>query len=120
MNGTLRNYHIFETASGFCAIVWSDNRVTRFQLPLKSAEAAERLLSRRAPGAKACEPEGEVAAAVTEAKRHFRGEQTDFSGVPIDLGEASALFARIYDALRRVGWGCTTTYGALAKEVGAP
>ncbi|MBV8439115.1 MAG: MGMT family protein, partial [Hyphomicrobiales bacterium] len=56
---------------------------------------------------------------VAAAKQYFDGEETDFSRVKLDLGEEDAFFARIYAALRRVGWGRTTTYGALAKEVGA-
>ena len=28
-------------------------------------------------------------------------------------------FEKIYAAARRVGWGCTTNYGTLAKELGA-
>ena len=120
MNPAAKNHHIFQTARGFCAIAWSADGVTRFQLPADSAEAAARLLARRAPGAAPGEPAGAVAAAVAEAERHFLGERTDFSGVPLDLGETGAFFARIYEALRRVGWGRTTTYGALAKEVGAP
>ena len=31
----------------------------------------------------------------------------------------AAVFERIYAAARRVGWGHTTTYGALAKELDA-
>jgi methylated-DNA-[protein]-cysteine S-methyltransferase len=58
----------------------------------------------------------EVIAAVV---RYFDGEQTDFSGAKIDLGEQDAFFQQIYAAVRRVGWGQTTTYGALAKELGA-
>ena len=43
----------------------------------------------------------------------------DFSRVRLDLAGQGAFFVQIYDALRPVGWGRTTTYGALAKEVGA-
>ena len=92
---------------------------SRFQLPAKSAEAAERLMRRRAPGAEAGAPPEEVAAVVAAAKRYFDGEETDFSHVRLDLGGEDAFFPQIYDALRRVGWGRTTSYGALAKEVGA-
>ncbi|MBV9287432.1 MAG: methylated-DNA--[protein]-cysteine S-methyltransferase [Hyphomicrobiales bacterium] len=120
MNQAALHYHVFATAGGFCAIVWSEAGVARFQLPLKSAEAAERLLLRRSPDAKPGDPAGEIAAAVAAAKRYFEGEPTEFSSTPLDLGETDAFFARVYDALRRVGWGRTTTYGALAKEIGAP
>ncbi|MBS0478359.1 MAG: MGMT family protein, partial [Proteobacteria bacterium] len=39
--------------------------------------------------------------------------------VPIDLGEQSPFFARVYDAVRALGWGESTTYGAVAKQLGA-
>jgi methylated-DNA-[protein]-cysteine S-methyltransferase len=113
------HYHVFETAMGFCAIAWSDAGVVRFQLPVKSTDAAGRLIRRRADGAEPGAPPEDVAAVVAAAKRYFDGEETDFSHVRLDLGGDDPFFSRIYDALRRVGWGRTTTYGALAKEIGA-
>jgi len=110
---------VFETAMGFCAIAWSDAGVVRFQLPVRSAEAADRSMRRRAFGAEPDMPPEDIAAVVAAAKRYFDGEETDFSHVRLDLADEDAFFAQIYAALRRVGWGRTTTYGALAKEVGA-
>ncbi|HEY1886294.1 MAG TPA: methylated-DNA--[protein]-cysteine S-methyltransferase [Roseiarcus sp.] len=119
MGEAAQHYHVFKTAMGFCAIAWSDAGVARFQLPTKSAEAAERLISRRAVSAEPGAPAADVAAIVASAQRYFAGEEMDFSSVRVDLAGQDAFFAQIYDALRRVGWGRTTTYGALAKEVGA-
>ncbi len=114
-----QRYHVFETGMGFCAIAWSDAGVARFQLPVKSAEAADRPMRRRVFGAEPAMPPDEVAAVVAAAKRYFDGEETDFSHVRLDLAAEDPFFAQIYAALRRVGWGRATTYGALAKEVGA-
>jgi methylated-DNA-[protein]-cysteine S-methyltransferase len=119
MSEAPQHYHVFETAMGFCAIAWGDAGVARFQLPTKSADAADRLIRRRATGAEPGAPAEDFAAVVEAAKRYFAGEEMDFSQVQLDLAGEDAFFARIYDALRRVGWGRTTTYGALAKEVGA-
>ena len=119
MSEAAPHYHVFETAMGFCAIAWSDAGVARFQLPVKSAEAAERLMRRRAFGAEPATPPEEVAAVSRRRNGYFDGEETDFSHVRLDLAAEDAFFAQIYAALRRVGWGRTTTYGALAKEVGA-
>ena len=69
----------------------------------------------RQPGA----PPADVAAVVAAARRYFTGEETDFGGVRLDLEDVDAVFRRIYEAARRVGWGRSTTYGALAKEIGA-
>jgi methylated-DNA-[protein]-cysteine S-methyltransferase len=115
----MNRYLVFETAAGFCGIAWNDVGITRFQLPTRSAEATERLLSRRVPGATPGEPPGDVAEAVAAARRYFAGEETDFSRFTLDLGEQDAFFEKIYAAARRIGWGRTTTYGALAKELGA-
>ncbi len=58
----------------------------------------------------------DVVAGVT---RYFDGEATDFSGVALDLGAQDPFFEQVYAAARRVGWGHTTTYGALRKALGA-
>ncbi|MBY5334083.1 methylated-DNA--[protein]-cysteine S-methyltransferase [Rhizobium leguminosarum] len=118
MTETTHHYLIFETAGGFCGIAWSDAGITRFQLPTKSAEATERLLLRRLLDAEPGAPTPAVLETVAAVKRYFQGEETDFSGVELDLAGQDAFFRDIYAAARRVGWGHTTTYGALAKELG--
>ena len=119
MGQTAHHYFIFETAGGFCGIAWNDIGITRFQLPTKTAEATERLMLRRAPGAERGSPTPDVQEAVAAVKRYFQGEEIDFSGFTLDLEDQDRFFKQIYAATRRVGWGNTTTYGALAKELGA-
>src|SRR4030095_13712850 len=105
MGQTAHHYLIFETAGGFCGIAWSDVGITRFQLPTKSAESTERLVQRRVPGAEPGVPTPEVADVVAAVQRYFAGEETDFSGIKLDLGERDPFFAQIYTALRRGGGG---------------
>jgi methylated-DNA-[protein]-cysteine S-methyltransferase len=119
MNLAPQHFVIFETASGFCGLAWSAHGVARFQLPARSAEAAERLLLRRAPSARRAAPASEIAAIVAAVQRYFEGEETDFSHVALDLDGQDALFRNIYAAARQIGWGRTTTYGALARQIGA-
>lgn len=119
MGQTTNQYFIFETAGGFCGIAWNGVGITRFQLPTRSAEATERLLRRRLPEAEPGTPPPAVAEAVAAATRYFAGDETDFSAFTLDLGEQDSFFRQIYEAARRVGWGRTTTYGTLAKELGA-
>ena len=118
MGQAAHQYLVFETASGFCGIAWNGVGITRFQLPARSAEATERNLRRRLPGAEPGAPTPEVIEAVTAVKRYFEGERIDFSDVRLDLDEQDDFFKQIYAAARRVGWGRTTTYGTLAKELG--
>jgi methylated-DNA-[protein]-cysteine S-methyltransferase len=119
MGRTAHYYLIFETAGGFCGIAWNNVGIKRFQLPARIAEATERNLLRRMPGAKPGAPMPEVIEVVAAVKRYFEGEETDFSGFTLDLGEQDPFFERVYAAARQVRWGRTTTYGALAKELGA-
>jgi methylated-DNA-[protein]-cysteine S-methyltransferase len=115
----VQRYLIFQTATGFCGVTWNDVGIARFQLPTKSADAAERILLRRVPGAEPGTPTAEVAEFVAAATRYFQGEEMDFSEFALDLGDQDEFFRRIYAAARKIRWGQTTTYGALAKELGA-
>jgi methylated-DNA-[protein]-cysteine S-methyltransferase len=119
MAATTEHYLIFETAAGFCGIAWNEAGITCLRLPTRGAEAAERALLRRTPGARAGTPTPPVAQTIAAVQRYFAGEATDFSGVELDLGDQEPFFRRVYAAARRVGWGSTTTYGALTKELGA-
>jgi len=112
------HYHIFETARGFCAIAWNIKGVVRFRLPEANAEATEQALLRRLPDATPAPPRAAIAEAVAASRRYFAGEKTDFAAVPVDLGKQSELFEKIYAAARKLGYGETTTYGAMAKQFG--
>ncbi|HHZ09646.1 MAG TPA: methylated-DNA--[protein]-cysteine S-methyltransferase [Rhizobiales bacterium] len=112
-------YTVFETAAGWCGIGWSDAGVARFHLPEKTAAAAERAMQRRMPVAAAGDPPPAVAAAISAARRYFSGEPTDFADIVLDLDVEDDFFRRVYAAARAVGWGRTTTYGTLAKALGA-
>ncbi|HEV7611628.1 MAG TPA: methylated-DNA--[protein]-cysteine S-methyltransferase [Steroidobacteraceae bacterium] len=118
MNQTAHSYLVFETASGFCAIAWNSVGITRFQLPARTAEAAQRDLLRRLPGAMPGTLTLQEREVVVVIKRYFEGENIDFSKFLISLDEQDSLFKKIYAAARRVRWGQTTTYGTLAKELG--
>jgi methylated-DNA-[protein]-cysteine S-methyltransferase len=119
MGRAVHHYVVFEIAGGFCGIAWNHAGITRFQLPTRSAEATERLLLRRTQGAEPGRPTPEVAEAIAAVRRYFEGEETDFTRFRLDLGDQDGFFRDIYEAARRVGWGQTTTYGTLAKELGA-
>lgn len=112
-------YLIFETQGGPCGIAWTAAGVVRFQLPGDDASTTRRLLLRHFPEAIAGDPSPAIAQAVDAVKRYFAGEEVDFTGVPLDLAGQSDFFRTIYDATRRVPWGETTTYGTLARDLGA-
>jgi methylated-DNA-[protein]-cysteine S-methyltransferase len=112
------HYSFFETAHGFCGIAWHGAAITRFMLPSRTADAADRAIAKRMPRATPAVPPPRVSDIVAAAKRYFAGEPIDFSTVELDLTDQDDQFRTIYAATRRVGWGHTTTYGTLAKQLG--
>lgn len=112
-------YELFQTAAGVAAIGWNDAGITAFRLPAPTIAETERALLRRLPGAICAEPPEDIAAIIDGAVRYFAGERVDFFEVSVELGAQSAFFARVYDRVRQLGWGETTTYGAIARELGA-
>jgi len=108
------HYHVFETKLGFAAIAWNDAGVTRFNLPGPKETATNRL-----GGAIPAEPPPHIATIVDQAKRYFAGERIDFAAIGLDLPHVDPFRRAIYDALRKVGFGETVTYGELARRAGA-
>lgn len=118
MSSKTYSYQLFETSAGYCGIAWSDAGIRLFQLPSRSPDVTARNLLRRLPGAELGTPPPFALAAVTAATRYFAGEKIDFSDIKLDLAEQSNFSLQCYAAARQVGWGQTTTYGTLAKELG--
>jgi methylated-DNA-[protein]-cysteine S-methyltransferase len=116
---TLHRYRIFDTAHGVAAIAWSRGAVTAFRLPGETAHEAERSLLRRLPDAQRGDPPAEIAEVIARAVRYFAGEAVDFTDVAVDLGAQEPFFAAVYDAVRKLGWGEITSYGAIARSIGA-
>lgn len=114
----MNRYHVFETAHGFAAIGWRGRDVTAFRLPASTAAEADRALRRRLPDAVPTDPQAHIAGVIASAQRYFTGEQIDFGAVLVDLGHQSSFFARVYATVRVLGWGESTTYGAVAKSLG--
>jgi methylated-DNA-[protein]-cysteine S-methyltransferase len=51
-------------------------------------------------------------------RRYAEGERIDFSGVPLDLDGIPEFNRQAYAELLKVGYGETTTYGAIARTLG--
>lgn len=119
MTHKAHSYTIFDTAGGFCGIAWNDVGISRFQLPTSSASATERNLLRRLPDARQSAPTPMITEAIGLVRRYFDGERIDFSGLELDLGPQDDFFAAAYAAARKLAWGETTTYGAMARQLGA-
>lgn len=111
----MTHYHLFETKLGFAGIAWSNDGIARFRLPDSDRDAARRAIA--AKGEEAVPPPA-IAEIVSQAQRYFAGERIDFSAIGLDLASVDPFRRSIYDALRRVSFGETVTYGELAKRAG--
>jgi methylated-DNA-[protein]-cysteine S-methyltransferase len=114
-----QRYDVFETARGFVAIAWSARGVTSLRLPTGSPAAAEQALFTRVGRPVRATPPPAIAAVVAAVQRYFAGDRVELGGVAVDLGEPEPFSARVYAHIRTLGWGETTTYGAIAKALGA-
>ena len=111
------HYCLFDTAIGEVGVAWSADGITRLQLPELSRAATERRLRGRSAST-AANPTTPVAQAISAVQEYMTGERIDFSGIALDLAGVGPFHRSIYEALCRVGWGETTTYGALARQAG--
>lgn len=113
------HYQLFETAVGVAAIGWNSTGINCLRLPAPDARDSERAIVRHLPDAVRAASPPEVSAVIEAAIRYFAGDRVDFSDVPVDLGPQEPFFARVYDVVRSLGWGETTTYGAVARMLDA-
>jgi methylated-DNA-[protein]-cysteine S-methyltransferase len=113
------HYTLFDSALGVCGLAWSERGITRLLLPQGETAAIERRLARsceRESGA----PPPAIVDAMDQVRRYGAGERIDFRDVTVDLAGADEFRLKVYAALRRLGFGETTTYGELARTIGAP
>jgi methylated-DNA-[protein]-cysteine S-methyltransferase len=113
------HYALFDTAAGACGVAWSERGLTHAQLPGSSRASTEARLRRRSSGV-AVEPPPKIAELIADIQRYFAGEEVDFSDAAVDLSALSDFQQKLYQSLRGVRWGHTTTYGDLARALGCP
>ena len=112
-------YTTFETKNGFVGLAWNQQGVCGLRLPASSPESAEAAILRRLPQARRSSPPPPIARLISDIQRYFEGEKIDFASVPVDLGSQEPFFSRVYAEVRKLRWGETTTYGTVAKTLGA-
>lgn len=106
----------FATALGEFALVWTDRGVRRVFLPGNEAIALETRMAKL--GVERAEPTRIMNAVIDRIEDYAEGESVDFSQVELDLDGVPEFHRRCYDILLTVGRGETTTYGAMARQLG--
>jgi methylated-DNA-[protein]-cysteine S-methyltransferase len=115
-----RGFAMFDTAVGRCAIAWSERGITGVQLPERDDVATRARLLGRNAGARESPPPPEVAQAIDDIVALIRGEQRDLSAIVLDMEGVPDFNRGVYEVARTIAPGTTLTYGAIAKELGAP
>lgn len=113
------HYVVFDTAIGAIGLAWNDRGVTRLRLPEADSAMMDRRMQ-KAARAWTGDPPQPIAQLIADIRRFVKGRAVDFSAVALDLTPVADPFHRtVYDALRKVRWGETATYGELARRAGA-
>ena len=105
---------LFDSAIGRCGIAWSERGVVGVQLPEASdAETAGRV-KRHVPRAGEAAPPPEIDRAVEALRALVAGDREAdraLGAVPVDYERVPDFERRVYEALRTVPPGQTTSYG---------
>jgi methylated-DNA-[protein]-cysteine S-methyltransferase len=114
------HHAVFPTAIGPVGVAWSERGLTALALPERDTAATEKRLRAKSTSVGPAEPPPHIAQAIALIRKYCAGERVDFSAVPLDLSAVESERRRIYETMRALGFGETTTYGALARRSGAP
>lgn len=107
---------IFGTALGEFGIGWTDAGVARLQLPGLVRDQLQERINRG--DARRGAPTPAIEALINQIEDYADGQIVDFRAVELDLTGVPAFHRKTYALLAQIGWGETTTYGALARALG--
>jgi methylated-DNA-[protein]-cysteine S-methyltransferase len=114
------HHTLFPTAIGAVGVAWSERGLVALALPERDEAATEKRLIAKSRSAGKAVPPSAIADAIALIRKYCAGERVDFSTVPLDLSSVDPDRRRIYETMRALDFGETTTYGALARAAGAP
>jgi methylated-DNA-[protein]-cysteine S-methyltransferase len=109
-------YTLIDTALGTFGLAWTDTGIARVALPGRDRGRTEIWISREPaePGF----PDGRYGDLPGRMRRYADGERIDFTDVPLDLDGIPEFNRQAYAELLKIGYGETTTYGAIARTLG--
>jgi methylated-DNA-[protein]-cysteine S-methyltransferase len=116
---TEQGFTLFDTAIGRCAIAWGARGITAVQLPEARESATRALMVKRLPEAQETPAPPEVQRALDAIVTLLRGEASDLSTIPLDMGGVPPFHRRVYEVVRGIAPGTTLSYGDVAAKLGA-
>ena len=111
-------FALFDTAIGFCAVVWSARGIAGVQLPEADARATRTRVLKRYPAALESAPPPTTQRAIDGIVALLDGAAEDLGDVAVDVAHMSEFNRKVYDVARTIGPGATLTYGEVAERLG--
>ena len=111
------HFSLFPTPLGDCGIAWCNDTVVATHLPEESSADTGRRLAARAGGTRG-EPPTAIRRAIASMTALLEGEGTDLTSIVCDFGGIDPFAAQVYAATRAIPAGETSTYGAIASQLG--
>ncbi len=103
---------VIETELGDIGIGWTDKGLARLSLP------GGNLTDRLSRWGHRHEPPAAISPIVEAIVRYGQGEPIEFDAYELDLGVVPDFHRAAYEDIRKLKWGQTTTYGAIARRLG--
>ena len=107
-------YAAIDTDWGPIGLGWTDRGLARLALP---GPRLDDVLSRWGHRGT---PPAALAPLVERIVAYVAGEPVEFDGFELDLGAVPEFHRLAYADIRKLRWGQTTTYGAIARRLGDP
>ena len=111
-------FRIFRTRLGWCAVGGGSAGIAAVILPMKTRTRAEKCL-RQIWGSAIRKDKSLLALAERHIQQYFAGQRKSFD-LPISLAGRRPFERAVYAATRRIPYGRTATYAAIARKVGNP
>lgn len=112
-------FALFETAIGWCGVVWSPRGLTAIRLPGENAASTRRAIATASPSATEATPPSTVAEAVRQMTALLAGQPAGLEHIQLDMTRVPVFHRRVYEVARRIGPGSVWTYGDVARAVGS-
>lgn len=110
-------FSLFPTPLGRCGIAWCGDLIVATRLPDEIAADTGRRLAART-GATRGEPPAAIRRATASMTALLEGERRDLTSILCDFSRVDPFAAEVYAATREIPAGETSTYGAIASQLG--
>lgn len=114
----MTHFTLFETVVGRCALLWRGAQLTGLVLPAATDDAMRKAVARRDAKATEAPPPAFAQEAIARVQELCAGKARAFDDMALDRSAIEPFANRVYDILLRTPFGATTSYGAIAAELG--